>query len=270
MQENTLHFIDEGHGSTIVFVHGTPSSSLEFRAVIDELKKNYRCIAIDHLGFGKSQKPVDGDYSLQAHSQRLNLLLKHLGVRSYHLVVTDFGGAIALPVAIEHWEQIQSLTVINTWAWPLAEVEPNLAKMKFLMTSGLMKFLYLKMNFSANVMVKSAWGTYRKLTRAKHGEYKSMFRSARERHGTWEFVNALFDPHQPAWNTGKMLRNLETKPSLILWGDGDKFISKANLEKWSEILPKAKVHILPKVGHFVCDEAPELVIPILKDFYRSI
>ena len=52
-----MHYIDEGQGETILFIHGTPSWSFDFRNVIKSLSKNYRCIAIDHVGFGLSDKP---------------------------------------------------------------------------------------------------------------------------------------------------------------------------------------------------------------------
>lgn len=269
MTDTRLNFIDEGNGPAIVFVHGTPSSSQEFRGVIDQLKKSYRCIAIDHLGFGKSPKPADGDYSLQAHSQRLGALLTLLGLRSFHLVVTDFGGPIALPVAFERWDQVQSLVVLNSWAWPLEDVDPKIKKMKKIMLSPLMKFLYLHLNFSANVMVKSAWGKYSKLTRQKHAQYKAAFPSANDRHGTWAFLNALFDRNNPAWQTGERLSRLEAKPTLILWGQAD-VLPQDNIRLWRNCVPTALVKMLPKVGHFVCDEAPELVAPLLIEFYRKI
>lgn len=52
-----LHYIDEGSGDILLFIHGTPSWSFDFRNVIKSLSKHYRCIAIDHLGFGLSDKP---------------------------------------------------------------------------------------------------------------------------------------------------------------------------------------------------------------------
>ena len=54
---NKLHYIDEGQGETILYVHGTPSWSFDFRNIIRKLKNEYRCIAVDHIGFGLSSKP---------------------------------------------------------------------------------------------------------------------------------------------------------------------------------------------------------------------
>src|SRR5690242_4227331 len=93
---NRLSYRDIGSGEPIVLVHGTPSSSLEFLEVINDLSQQYRCIAMDHLGFGQSEKPKNGDYTLAAHTKRLKALIEHLGLSKFHLLVHDFGGIIAL------------------------------------------------------------------------------------------------------------------------------------------------------------------------------
>lgn len=66
-----LHFIDEGQGETILFVHGTPSWSFDYRHVIKTLTSNFRCIAVDHIGFGLSDKPEQYNYSTQNYSATL-------------------------------------------------------------------------------------------------------------------------------------------------------------------------------------------------------
>jgi haloalkane dehalogenase len=58
-----LHYIDAGEGEVLLFVHGTPSWSFEYRNIIKGLSGSYRCIALDHIGFGLSDKPEDYDYS---------------------------------------------------------------------------------------------------------------------------------------------------------------------------------------------------------------
>ena len=66
-----LHYIDEGSGPVLLFVHGTPSWSFEYRNCIKELRSSYRCIAVDHIGFGLSDKPETYDYSTINHSRTL-------------------------------------------------------------------------------------------------------------------------------------------------------------------------------------------------------
>lgn len=52
-----MHYIDEGKGPTILFIHGTPTRSFFYRKQIHALAGNFRCVAIDSIGFGLSEKP---------------------------------------------------------------------------------------------------------------------------------------------------------------------------------------------------------------------
>jgi haloalkane dehalogenase len=263
---HSLAYRDDGSGPCVVFVHGTPSSSAEFAAVIDALRPAFRCIAIDHLGFGESDKPADADYSIAAHRARLSALLDHLGVRRYHLVVHDFGGAIALPLALTSPGAVLSVTLMNTWLWPLAETEPALRRQRFVLRSPLMRWLYRYGNFSARVLVKAAWGTHRPLTRERHEQFQRAFRTAGERAGTIAFLDALVNDAELAWQTGADVRSLAAMPVLLIWGMADRMITSSTLRRWRHALPGATVVELPAVGHFVAEEAPELVVDALARF----
>ena len=269
IENYNLSYLDFGQGVAVVFVHGTPVSSNEFLEVIDKLKNHYRCIAIDHLGFGESAKPKNGDYTLMAHRRRLNLFLDKLGVKKIHLVVTDFGGPIALPFAADNWENILSLTIMNSWGWLLEDTEVQLKRMGWLMRSWLMKQMYIYFNFSARVMIKSAWGKHRPLTKERHDFYINKFKHPDERVGTWGFVQALFDKSDFTWEIGKRLNLLSPKPTQIIWGMSDKFISSANMVRWQQLLPHAEVHKIEKAGHFVSEECPEIVSEKLLKFYNK-
>ena len=68
-----MHYVDQGEGIPIVFVHGKPGWSFEFRKSIKELSKTNRCIANDHIGFGLSDKPYEWNYLPQNHAKNFNL-----------------------------------------------------------------------------------------------------------------------------------------------------------------------------------------------------
>ena len=207
LEGHSIAYRDAGEGPAVVFVHGTPSSSAEFEGVIAALSAQFRCVAIDHLGFGESAKPEHADYSIAAHRRRLASLLEHLALHEFHLVVHDFGGAIALPMVIDHPARVKSLTLMNAWLWPLAETEPALITQGPLLRSGVMRFLYRRLNFSARVLVRAGWGSHRPLTRQHHRQYVSAFKSPAERSGTVAFLEALLDPNEPAWAMGPILRH---------------------------------------------------------------
>ena len=68
LPEGKLHYIDEGEGELVLFVHGTPTWSFEYRHLVRALSSGHRCIAVDHLGFGLSDRPANAAY-------RANVLL---------------------------------------------------------------------------------------------------------------------------------------------------------------------------------------------------
>ena len=94
-----MHYIDEGSGDPVLFVHGTPSWSFEFRGLVRSLAPSRRCVAPDHLGFGLSSRPPTFPYTPEAHATTLDAFVDRLGLRSFTLVVHDFGGPIGLPSA---------------------------------------------------------------------------------------------------------------------------------------------------------------------------
>src|SRR4051812_36243093 len=99
LADGRVHYLDEGEGEPVVFVHGTPSWSFEYRALVRELRASRRCIAFDHLGFGLSERPAAFGYRPEDHARVFAELVAALDLQRFTLVVHDFGGPIALPFA---------------------------------------------------------------------------------------------------------------------------------------------------------------------------
>lgn len=265
-----LSFIDKGKGDTIVFVHGTPTSSAEYEDVIGLLSKEYRCIAVDHLGFGKSLKPKNADYSLNAHRERLIQLLNNLDVSSFHLVVHDFGAVIALPLVLVNNFKIKSLTILNSWCWPLTETQPEIRNQRWLVTFNILPFFYKYLNFSAKVLLKMGWGKKKPLTKERHQFYINAFPTKDSRIGTVSFLKLLFDERLADWQFYRKFHHFSNIPVQIIWGKQDKLLTIKNLERFEKEMPYAKVKILDEVGHFIAEEAPEILASHLRDHIKNI
>jgi pimeloyl-ACP methyl ester carboxylesterase len=113
-----LHYVDEGAGEVVLLVHGTPTWSFEYRHLIKTLAPARRCIAPDLLGFGLSERPHDFAYTPRAHAEVLVEFVATMGLERFSLVVHDFGGPIALPLALDATSTVDSLVLMNTWMWP--------------------------------------------------------------------------------------------------------------------------------------------------------
>ena len=115
-----MHYVDEGAGEPLVFVHGTPSWSFEWRHLIAAFRATHRCLAPDHLGFGLSDRPIDFPYTPEAHARNFAEFVDRLRLPPFTLVVHDFGGPIGLPVCLSHPEQVTRIVLLNTWMWSVA------------------------------------------------------------------------------------------------------------------------------------------------------
>jgi haloalkane dehalogenase len=114
-----LHYIDEGprHGPVALLMHGMPTWSFLNRKIIAGLvAAGYRCIAADHIGFGRSDKVIDdGWYSIARHIAAHRLLIEALDLSGITLFCQDWGGPIGLAQVARAPERFSRLVIMNTW-----------------------------------------------------------------------------------------------------------------------------------------------------------
>lgn len=110
-----IHYVDEGHGDLVLCLHGEPSWSFLYRKMIPPLAAQYRVIAMDFVGFGRSDKLVGrDDYSFAMHQRTLTGFINQLGLDQITLVVQDWGGLIGLAVTCRMPERVARLVIMNT------------------------------------------------------------------------------------------------------------------------------------------------------------
>lgn len=252
--EGSLFVVEEGEGPAVVFVHGTPSSSFEFRHVIRSLRDRCRCIAPDQLGFGRSDKPQDADYSVRGHQRRFALAMDALDVDDAIFVLHDFGTSFALAWMLANPDRVRGVVLANTFAWPVTGAFAWVARFY---ATRFGRWLYRLANVSAGLLLPWAWGSHRPLTPELHADYKAPFAARDQRFAT----SAL-----PGELVGTTLAQLETQVSQIarwpvraVWGMADPMVGVRELERWQAVLPGLEVDAVEKAGHFVSDEAPEAI-----------
>ena len=126
--EIKLHYVDEGprDSAPLLFAHGNPTWSYLWRRQIAELSsRGHRCIAFDHMGFGRSDKPPQlSAYSLERHVANALALIDELDLADVTLVAHDWGGPIGLGAMVERSDRLRALVLMNTWAWELPSFLP--------------------------------------------------------------------------------------------------------------------------------------------------
>jgi haloalkane dehalogenase len=254
-----MHYVDEGSGPPVVFVHGTPTWSFLYRRQIVALRERFRCIAADNIGFGLSDKPATWDYTPAGHAANLAALLDQLQLERFTLVVHDLGGPTGLSYALDHPERIERLVLTNTTLWGMRGefAMPPIGK---LLSGRLGKWLYLQHNFSPQTLLPLLFANRGTLTPALHRHYTAPFPTPNDRHGLWGWVLALRD--HADWYDGLWARRdrLATIPGRLVWGMKDIAFGPNYLRHWQRHFPQWQVREIADSSHFVAEEAPQALI----------
>lgn len=258
-----MHYIDEGAGTPIVFVHGNPTWSFQFRNVFKELVGSRRCIAADHLGFGLSDKPRDFSYLPIDHARNFTYFMESLDLSNVTLVVGDWGGPIGLSWALDNPDRVTSLVITNTWMWSVRS-DWYYQAFSGIVGGPIGRQLIRRRNFFASSVVKRAYGDKARLTPEIHRHYLAPLSTPDERMPSWVFprqiiksgdwLNALWDRRS----------GLAGKRILLAWGMKDIAFREKELKHWQAAFPTARTVMFPDTGHFVAEEQPtELAHQIL-------
>ena len=264
-----LVYTDVGSGPPVVFVHGNPTSARLYRHLIDALSPEYRCIAPDLLGFGRSEAPRDGSYRPSAHATRTDALLTRLECSDLTLVLHDWGGPIGLSYALRHPERIRRLVLLNTWMWPL-DHRPLVQLFSGCVGTPLGRLLIERANAFARVVMPATLGTGPAPPPSWIDAYAQAMDSIPRRRACWVLAKSLRAESawlRTLWNGRAVLREC---PVLLCWGMADPaFGRESTLQRWQSAFPNTTVQRYPEVGHYVPEEVgPALSGPVSR-FLRA-
>ena len=263
---HSMHYVDEGDGEPIVFVHGNPAWSFEFRHLIAGLRPEFRCIAADHVGFGLSSRSQrQADHHPQCHAARLAAFVESLDLRDLTLFVTDWGGPIGLALAAKHPDRVKRIVITNTWCWPVND-DFHFRAFSFFMASPIGQYLIKRRNFFVNGVMPRAVGDKSILT----SEIMAHYRNAQPSSDT-RLAHAALPGHiigagdwlQAIWRERSAFAD---KPALVLWGLRDIAFRRKELDRWQSELSRCELHEYPECGHFLAEEAPDEVLSKLRAF----
>ena len=274
--DGRMHFIDVGprDGRPVVLVHGNPSWGYLFRHFIAPLvAAGHRVIVPDHLGFGRSDKPDrPGVYALARHVARLDALLESLDLANVTLVPHDWGGPIALAWAGHHPQRIATLALLGTFAHRPRGRVPMPLPLRLFRLRGIGELFVRGLHAILRGFLFGG-GTMRRerLGPVERGAYLAP-------HPTWASRAAVlaFARELPAGPRGEVadllevvhrgLAALATRPTLLVWAGRDAVFGADALAAFRADFPAAEVLEIREAGHFVQEDAHEIVVPALVAF----
>jgi haloalkane dehalogenase len=265
LEMGRLQYLDEGHGTPIVMVHGNPAWSFLYRHFIKGLSPEHRCIVPDHMGFGLSDKPREWSYRPVDHAQNLQALIEHLGLRDITLIVQDWGGPIGLSYAVGKPENVRSLVIMNTWMWPVDDDWYYRAFSGFV-GGPIGRFLIKRFSFFVNGVMKVATCDRSKLSGSVHQRYVQPLANPADRKGCWVLPREIIASTDWLRGLWGQREEIVDKPVLILWGMKDIAFREKELQSWQQFFTDSQVHRLEVVGHFVQEEYGPEAVSIVAEF----
>ena len=260
-----MHYIDEGEGEVILALHGEPTWSYLYRKFIPVLK-DYRFIAPDLIGFGKSDKIVGWkEHTFDLHFRSLKNLIDKLELNDITLVVQDWGGLLGLSLLGEYPERFKRVVVMNTFL-------PKGKKLPWFF-----KIWQLFSRYHPSLPVGSIvqFGTISWLSSETIKAYNAPFPNKTYKDAAKAFPQLV--PSKPTDEGVERLKKArETlsrwkKPALVMFSDKDRVFS--GLENFFyKLIPTSSDQqkiIIKNAGHFLQEDKGEEIAGNIKKFMQG-
>jgi 3-oxoadipate enol-lactonase len=260
-----LYYEDHGKGFPIVFAHGAGGNHLSWWQQVPAFSRDYRCITFDHRGWGLS---LDGDDSgPAAFVADLAALLEHLGLEEVFLVGQSMGGLTCLGFTFENPGRVRGLVMANTFA-------------------GMRREVWIASDEEVRESVQMVWQRRRE-NGVKRALAKGFVTAQRERAFLYKQIRILNEAGPNRLQTEaqvQRLRALErvpetaatseklaamTTPVLFIGGEHDEVMPVSLMATAKDLVPGARMEVIPGAGHSVYFEEPERFNALLQEFFAE-
>jgi len=270
-----IHYVDEGSGDPILFLHGNPTSSYLWRNIIPFLIPHGRCIAPDLIGMGKSDKP-DLDYRFFDHSKYVEAFIQALDLSNITLVIHDWGSALGFHYAMRHEHNVKGIAFMEALVKPMEwEGFPSDFKMGFkLMRTPVMGwFMISVMNAFVTQILPQA--IVRKLSTEEQAYYAAPYKTVQSRKPLRQWPCEIpidgkpSDMYEVISNYNQKLQESEL-PKLLFFAKPGGIIDGNMVEWCKQNLKHLKVVDIGAGIHFVQEDNPHLIGQELVEWYLNL
>ncbi|WP_456278363.1 alpha/beta fold hydrolase [Bacillus sp. AK128] len=246
-----VRFFNEANSSeVVVLVHGIPTNSHLWDYVIPILKKKYAVLAVELIGYGKSDRGPYNDLTLPKQAEYIRSALDRLNIPNAHFVGHDLGGGIVQILAVTHPERVKSLVVIDGVCfanWPL----PKVVSIRYPVSEEFVPSpLFIERMLREGVYYPT------NLTPSLLSMFTLPFSTPT---GPAELQQASFAlNHHQTEDLVPYLPSIKC-PSTFLWGQHDRYL----VPYWGLMLHKAVPHsvfkLIPNASHYSMIDQPSIV-----------
>lgn len=262
----TLHVARYGQGGApVVLVHGFGTSGFLWRDIGPALAESkHTAYAVDLLGYGESDRPVDGEYSIAAQAEHLDAALTSLRLTRASFVGIDIGGGIAMRLAATRPERVERLVLINTVAFeacPARDVRllhRNTGRFVFRVSQGVLG--------AAPMLRPVLEGSVSNPENMPEGLFARYLAPYVGKDGVEHLLLLARSLHADD------LEDLDLgeihAPTLVVWGEEDSWLDPKLPDRIINAIPGAQLVSIPGVARLVPEETPERLANLIADFLR--
>jgi haloalkane dehalogenase len=274
--DSHMHYLDRGEGDPVVFVHGIPTWSYLWRNVIPFLTDDARCIAVDLIGMGRSEKP-DIEYTVFDHIRYFEAFVEALDLSNITLVMHGWGSVIGLAYAMAHPDKIKSLAFLESHIRPIDDwqsVSLPVQELSSVLSSDDGGYdVIMHSNYYVNKVMPS--GILRRLNDREMQYYQEPFQAVGSTKPIWQYLQdlPLGDPSNPVV---KLITDYSNQlqqskvPKLMMYAVPG-FVTTMDTVAWAkDNLPNLSLVDVGEALHYAQESEPDVIGHALKDWYASL
>lgn len=275
-----MHFIEEGTGEPIVFIHGNPTWSYLWRNVLPHLVPFGRCIALDLIGYGRSDKPQI-QYKWTDQARYVEEFFRKMGLKNVVLVLHDWGVSLGLNYAMRHESNVRAIAfmegifrVFPQWKdFSTPEFRELFQRFRKGDEGGEGWQLLVEQNFFIEHLLSGGVG--RQLSETEMNYYREPFKEKRSRIPIWRLARSVPVDREPrdVWNavsdiTEKFKRS--KLPKILFHSTPGGIITEENVDWSRKNLRNLETVFLGPGVHYVQETTPHLIGRKLADWYIDL
>ena len=259
VQGSRVHYVEAGRGEPVVLIHGIFASTFSFRHTIPELAQQHRVVAFDLRGFGYTDMPEDADYSLTAQTTLVHDAMARLGIERAGVIGHSMGGDVAMRLALSYPKSVSRLVLVDSVTGhetsrrhrlpalvrPLLPLVAGLSLNTRSIRRGLLSAVHDPAHVTEDVVAGYELPMH---VRGRLRAFR-MLMAHRER-------DLPVEPERI------------TQPTLVLWGEHDRWIPIEHGEELAQRIPNARFAVVRSAGHLPLEEQPVDTTRMLLDFLR--
>jgi pimeloyl-ACP methyl ester carboxylesterase len=251
-----------GSGPPIVLLHGIPLSLLTWRHNTNPLACNFTVVALDLLGFGLSDKPLETDYSVPAQARVVREVLDRLGLIRVHVVGSSYGCAVAITLAHQDPDRVGKLVLINPVCYPQGRHSATrLARIGLIST--LAPAALRAPSLGRQLMQRSLRRSYADPELATPELVAASHALLTRQSGERTYLAALRQLDES--DVARRVPGLSHE-TLVIWGGRDRVLPAADGYRLRSELRSSRLEVMSEAGHFPHEEVPDRVNPLIAAF----